>query len=49
MLNFKFTEGDYEVLRNKPAIESVTLTGDKTFSDLGLSAIEADDLLEILV
>lgn len=49
ILNFKLIDGDYELLRNKPSIESVTLSGDKTFSDLGLSAIEADDLLEILV
>lgn len=39
---------NYERLNNKPSIESVTLIGDKTFSDLGLSAIEADDLIEIL-
>ena len=49
ILNFKLTDGDYELARNKPSIESIVLRGDKTFSDLGLSAIEADDLLEILV
>lgn len=49
VLNFTLTDGDYEALRNKPSIENVTLSGDKTFSDLGLAAIEADDLLEILV
>ena len=49
VLNFTLTDGDYEALRNKPSIESVTLSGDKTFSDLGLAAIGADDLLEILV
>jgi len=49
VLNFTMTDGDYEALRQKPTIESVTLSGDKTFSDLGLAAIGADDLLEILV
>ena len=39
---------DYEALRNKPSIESVTLIGNKDFPDLGLSEISADDLLEIL-
>ena len=49
VLNFTLTDGDYEALRSKPSIENVTLSGDKTFSDLGLAAIGADDLLEILV
>lgn len=49
VLNFTLTDGDYEALRSKPSIENVTLSGDKTFSDLGLSPIEVDDLLEILV
>lgn len=40
---------DYERLYNKPSIESVTLIGNKDFVDLGLSALDADDLLEILV
>ena len=40
---------DYERLKNKPSIESVTLTGNKNFPDLGLSEISSDDLLEILV
>lgn len=39
---------DYEKLKNKPSIESVTLVGDKTFEQLGLSSISTDDLLEIL-
>ena len=39
----------YEVLKNKPSIESVTLVGDKTFEQLCLSSISADDLLEILI
>ena len=40
---------DYEKLINKPSIESVELIGNKDFSDLGLTALDADDLLEILV
>lgn len=39
---------DYERLRNKPSIESVTLIGNKDFPDLGLDAISTDDLLDIL-
>ncbi len=39
---------DYEKLRNKPSIESVVLIGNKTFDDLGMSAIDADDLISIL-
>lgn len=40
---------DYELLDNKPSIESVPLIGNKDFIDLGLIAISADDLLDILV
>lgn len=40
---------NYENLINKPSIESVTLVGNKNFPDLGLTAIDADDILEILV
>ena len=39
---------DYERLKNKPQIETVELIGNKTFADLGLNPIDADDLLEIL-
>lgn len=31
--------GDYEALSNKPSIEGVTLSGNKTLSDLGISQI----------
>ena len=41
-------ERNYERLRNKPSIESVTLIGNKDFPDLGLTSISADDLIEIL-
>lgn len=39
---------NYEELYNKPSIETVTLIGDKTFEELGLSPLDADDLLNIL-
>lgn len=39
---------DYERLKNKPQIETVELIGNKTFADLGLNPIDADDLLDIL-
>lgn len=39
---------NYESLRKKPSIETVTLIGDKTFEELGLSPISVDDLLDIL-
>ena len=31
-----FGDGDYERLDNKPSIEGVTLSGDKTFQELGI-------------
>lgn len=39
---------DYEMLDNKPKIETVTLIGDKTFEDLGLSELTGTDLINIL-
>lgn len=39
---------DYEKLRNKPQIESVELLGNKSFDELGLIPLDADDLIEIL-
>lgn len=39
---------DYEKLINKPKIESVTLIGDKTFEELGLSELTGEDLIRIL-
>lgn len=35
-------------VRNKPQIESVTLTGNKSFADLGLEAITNIELAQIL-
>lgn len=39
---------DYEDALNLPSIESVTLKGNKTFPELGVSAIDTEDLLDIL-
>ena len=39
---------DYNLLRNKPQIESVTLTGNKSFKDLGLTGITNMRLEQIL-
>jgi len=40
---------DYETrIINKPKIESQELIGDKTFDDLGLVPIDANDLIGIL-
>ena len=44
----RYTSDDYERLAHKPSIESVTLIGDKSFEDLGLSSIPADELINIL-
>lgn len=40
--------GDYSTLENKPKIESVELTGNKSFDDLGLSNISNMRLEELL-
>lgn len=39
---------NYEVLINKPRIESVELIGNKTFEELGLVELDGDDLIRIL-
>lgn len=39
---------DYNLLNNKPLINSVTLQGDKSFEDLGLESISNIELEEIL-
>lgn len=39
---------DYELLINKPLINSVTLQGDKSFEDLGLEAITNMELENLL-
>lgn len=40
---------DYNKMINKPQIESIELTGDKTFEELGLSELDASDILNILI
>lgn len=39
---------DYQLLKNKPQIESVELIGNKSFNDLGLSTISNMRLEQIL-
>lgn len=39
---------DYNVLINKPQIESIELIGNKSFEDLGLDAIDPIEILDIL-
>lgn len=39
---------DYELLTNKPQIESVTLIGNKTFEEIGLEELSGEDLISIL-
>ncbi len=45
----KLNSIDYEKLTNKPQIETIELRGNKTFDDLGLVPIDADDLIGILI
>ena len=39
---------DYNDIKNLPLIENTVLKGNKTFSDLGISPISSNDLIEIL-
>ena len=39
---------DYELLDNKPQIENVTLIGNKTFSELGISSLANTEIEMIL-
>lgn len=39
---------DYNVLSNRPKIETVTLEGDKSFEDLGLSSLTNTELEAML-
>ena len=41
--------GFYEDLVNKPSIEGVTLSGNKTFSDLGFQPLTNQELEEMLI
>ena len=38
---------DYEQLYNKPQINDVTLTGNRSFDDLGLSAMTSLEIIEM--
>lgn len=40
---------DYELLFNKPQIETVELIGNKSFDDLGLSKISVNEINSILI
>lgn len=44
----KVTESDYNKLKNRPSIESVTLEGNHKIEDLGVKPIESSDLIRIL-
>lgn len=39
---------DYNRLDNKPSIETVTLQGDKTFEELGMSKLTNQELRDLL-
>lgn len=38
------TINDYDLLKNKPSIESVTLVGDKSLQDLGITRLSNSDI-----
>lgn len=40
---------NYNLISNKPRIESVELIGNKSFEDLGLAPMSIDDLLKVIV
>lgn len=41
------TVNDYDLLKNKPKIESVVLEGNKTFAQLGITKLSNSDIEEI--
>lgn len=41
------TVNDYDLLKNKPSIESVVLSGNKTFAQLGITKLSNSDIEEI--
>lgn len=43
----KVYENDYNNLKNKPSIEGVPLENDKTFEELGLTPISAQELADM--
>lgn len=46
--SLKAQEANYEVLENKPRIQNVELTGNKTFEELGLTSIEHTNISNLL-
>lgn len=46
--SLKAQEVNYEFLENKPRIENVELTGNKTFEELGFTSIEHTDISNLL-
>ena len=40
-------QDNYEKLKNLPQIEKVSLTGNKSFSDLGLEEVTNQDILDM--
>lgn len=38
---------NYQVLKNKPQINGVTLTGNKTLSDVGINSISLSEIREM--
>lgn len=42
------TVNDYDLLKNKPSIESVVLDGNKTFAELGMIKLSNSDIENIL-
>lgn len=42
------TVNDYDLLKNKPSIESVVLDGNKTFAELGMTKLSNSDIENIL-
>lgn len=39
---------DYQKLKNKPSINEVELTGDRSFEDLGLSPLSNLEIMQII-
>lgn len=46
--SLKVQEANYEVLENKPRIQNVELTGNKTFEELGFTPIKHTDISDLL-
>ena len=44
----RITENDYNLLNNKPSIETVELIGDKSFEELGMMALTNMEIEQLL-